>query len=58
MIDYFVELNLANDAAISLWVLCCDWPPFVEPSDKLVIPLLEDDLQDAVSVEKVREVDI
>ena len=53
MIDDLVELNFANYAAISLWVLCCDWPSFVEPSDKLVIPLLEDDLQDTVGVEKV-----
>lgn len=44
MIDYFVELNFANDAAISLWVLGSNWPSLVEPSDKLVIPLLEDDL--------------
>lgn len=58
MIDYFVELNFSNDAAISLWILGSNWPSLVEPSDKLVIPLLKDDLQDAVSVEKVREIDV
>ena len=51
-----VELNLANYSAVRDRVLHCDWVALVEPADELGASLFEEQFEDAVGVEEVKEV--
>jgi len=57
-VSNFIELDLANDATIGDRIFRRNRVPFMEAPDELRPALLEQNLQDSVSVEKVRKVHV
>ena len=53
MIGDLVEFDLADDPAVGHGVTRCDRIAFMETTDEFIATLFEQELQDAVCVEKV-----